>query len=126
MTRPSVVSVARIEPGLARRSWDRVRRLVAGDDPGHESDDLRCFIGRLRPRRQRGGEHRTRPPGPRGRHSRPPEPAHRRAGGAFERTPAETSDELLEDNIYMHTLPLATFAAIQRAPTARVTWRQDE
>ena len=35
----------------------------------------------------------------------------------------ETSDELVED-IYMHTLPLAVFAAIQSAPTARVTWPQ--
>ena len=26
----------------------------------------------------------------------------------------------------MHTLPLAIFAAIQRAPTARVTWPQDD
>ena len=37
----------------------------------------------------------------------------------------ETSDELVED-IYMHTLTLAIFAAIQRAPTARVTWPQDD
>ena len=34
-------------------------------------------------------------------------------------------DELVED-IYMHTLPLAIFAAIQRSPTARVTWPQDD
>ena len=44
MTGPAVVSVARIEPDLARRSWARVRRLVARDDPGGASDDLRCFI----------------------------------------------------------------------------------
>lgn len=44
MTAPSVVSVARIEPDLARRSWDGVRRLVARDDQGGASDDLRCFI----------------------------------------------------------------------------------
>ena len=41
MTGPAVVSVARIEPDLARRSWARVRRLVARDDPGGASDDLR-------------------------------------------------------------------------------------
>ena len=97
------------------------------------------FRRRLRTRRQSGREHRTRPPGARGRHSRPPEPAHRRAGGTFRPTRAghagtlyanwllepETSDELVED-IYMHTLPLAVFAAIQSAPTARVTWPQDD
>ena len=44
MTGPAVVSVARIEPDLARRSWNRVRRLVARDDQGGASDDLRCFI----------------------------------------------------------------------------------
>ena len=97
------------------------------------------FRRRLRTRRQSGREHRTRPPRARGRHSRPPEPAHRRAGGTFRPTRAghagtlyanwllepETSDELVED-IYMHTLPLAVFAAIQSAPTARVTWPQDD
>lgn len=36
-----------------------------------------------------------------------------------------TSDELVED-IYMRTLPLAIFAAIQRVPTVRVTWPQDD
>ena len=36
-----------------------------------------------------------------------------------------TPDEVVED-IYMYTLPLAIFAAIQRAPTARVTWPQDD
>ena len=44
MTGPSVVSVARIEPNLARRSWALVRRLVAGENPGHGADDLRCLI----------------------------------------------------------------------------------
>ena len=34
-------------------------------------------------------------------------------------------DELVED-IYMHTLTLAIFATIQRAPKARVTWPQDD
>ena len=36
-----------------------------------------------------------------------------------------TPDELVED-IYTHTLTLAIFAAIQRAPKARVTWPQDD
>ena len=36
-----------------------------------------------------------------------------------------TPDELVED-IYMHTLTLAIFAAIQRPPTARVTWPHDD
>ena len=36
-----------------------------------------------------------------------------------------TTDELVED-IYMHTLPLGILAAVQRAPTARVTWPQDD
>ena len=44
MTGPAVVSVARIEPDLAHRSWVRVRRLVARHDPRDASDDLRCLI----------------------------------------------------------------------------------
>lgn len=36
-----------------------------------------------------------------------------------------TSDELVED-IYMHILTLAIFAALQMAPTARVTWPQGD
>ena len=42
MTGPTVVSIARIGPDLARRSWTRVRELVAGDGPATEN--LRCFI----------------------------------------------------------------------------------
>ena len=34
-------------------------------------------------------------------------------------------DNLVED-IYMHTLTLAIFAAIQRTPKARVTWPHDD
>ena len=37
----------------------------------------------------------------------------------------DTSDALVED-IYTHTLPLAIFAAIQKAPKARVTWPRDD
>ena len=44
MTGPSVVSVGRIEPELARRSWGRVQRLVAGNRPRTASENLRCFI----------------------------------------------------------------------------------
>ena len=44
MTGPAVVSVARIEPDLARRSWAQVRRIVACDEAGSASDDLRCLI----------------------------------------------------------------------------------
>lgn len=44
MTGPSVVSIARIAPDLARRYRDRVQRVVARDDPRAASDDLRCFI----------------------------------------------------------------------------------
>ena len=36
-----------------------------------------------------------------------------------------TRDELVEE-IYMHTLPLAIFAAIQTTPPPRVTWPQDD
>ena len=36
-----------------------------------------------------------------------------------------TPDELIED-IYIHNPTLAIFAAIQRAPKARVTWSHDD
>ena len=48
MTGPAVVSIARIDPELARRSWGRVQRLVAGDGPGNASENLRCFIAVFR------------------------------------------------------------------------------
>ena len=137
MTGPAVVSVARIDPELARRSWARVRRLVARDDRGGASDDLRCFIAvfghgvpetieRVRRVLAAGTRDRLRP--------------HIAVEAALSSEPSadtpgtlymnwlfkpETCDELVED-IYMHTLPLAIFAAIQRAPTARVTWPQDD
>lgn len=44
MTSPAVVSVARIDPDLARRSWDGVRRSIGCDAAGGASDDLRCLI----------------------------------------------------------------------------------
>ena len=37
----------------------------------------------------------------------------------------DTPDQLVED-IYMHTLKLAFFAAIQRTPRARVIWPSDD
>lgn len=44
MTGPALVSVARIEPDLARRFWAPVRCLVPHDEAGNASDDLRCLI----------------------------------------------------------------------------------
>ena len=43
MSGPAVVSVARIEPDLTRRSWGRVDRLVPGDGSGN-AENLRCFM----------------------------------------------------------------------------------
>ena len=95
MTGPSAVSIARIDPVLARRSWGRVQRLVAGDGPGDAAENLRCFIAVF----GHGDGLRLFEPG--------------------------TPDELVED-IYMHTLPLAICAALQRAPRAWVTWPRDD
>ena len=139
MSGPSVVSVARIEPKLARRSWDRVQALVASDDPDNPRDDLRCFIAvfghgdgvpesieRVRRVLAAGTPNRLRPQiAVQAALSSEPSadtPGTLYVNWLFE---PETSDELVED-IYMHTLPLAIFAAIQRAPTARVTWPQDD
>ena len=139
MTGPAVVSVARIKPDLARRSWARVRRLVARDDPGGASDDLRCFIAVFR-----HGDgvpesiervRRVLAAGTPAHVSRriavqaalSSEPDRDKPGTLYINWLFEpgTPDELVE-NIYMHTLPLAIFAAIQRTPTARVTWPQDD
>ena len=139
MTGPAVVSVARIEPDLARRSWDRVRRLVARDDPGSASDDLRCFIAvfghgdglpesieRVRRVLATGTPDRLRP--------------HVAVQAALSSEPSadtpgtlyvnwlfepDTPEELIDD-IYMHTLTLAICAAMQGAQKARVTWPQDD
>ena len=139
MTGPAVVSVARIEPDLARRSWARVRRLVARDDPGGASDDLRCFIAvfghgdgvpetieRVRRILAAGTPDPLRP------HiavqaALSSEPSADTPGTLYLNWLFEpnTAEELVED-IYMHTLTLAIFAAIQRAPRARVTWPQDD
>ena len=138
MSGPAVVSVARIEPDLARRSWARVQRLVARDDPGN-AENLQCFIAvfghgdglsetieRVRRVLAAGTPDRLRP------HiavqpALSSEPSADTPGTLYVNWlfKPETSDELVED-IYMHTLTLAIFAAIQRAPTARVTWPQDD
>ena len=118
-----MVSVARIEPDLARRSWERVR-LVAGGGPGVASDDLRCCIAifghgdgvpdsieRVRRVLAAGTPDRLHP--------------HIAVQAALSSEPSadtpgtlyvnwlfepDISDELVED-IYMHTLPLAICAA---------------
>ncbi len=129
MTAPSVVSVARIEPDLARRSWDGVQRLVARDDQGGASDDLRCFIAvfghgdglpesieRVRRVLAAGTPHRLRP------HiavqAAPSSEPSADTPGTLYRTGSSSPtppDQLVAD-IYMHTLPLAIFAAIPDSP----------
>ena len=134
-----MASVAGIEPDLARRSWARVRRLVARDDPGGASDNLRCLIAGFghgdgvpesidRVRRVLAAG----TPAQVSRHvvvqaALSSEPDRDKPGTLYANwlfAPG-TPDELVED-IYMHTLMLAIFAAIQRAPKARVTWPQDD
>ena len=139
MIGPVVVSVARIKPDLARRSWSRVQRVVARDDPVGASEDLRCFIAvfghgdglpetiaRVRRVLAAGTPDRLRP------HiavqaALSSEPSADTPGTLYVNWLFEprTPDELVED-IYMHTLTLAIFAAIQTTPTARVTWPQDD
>ena len=139
MTGPAVVSVARIKPDLARRSWARVRRLVARDDPGGASDDLWCFIAVFghgdgvpesieRVRRVLA----TGTPGRLSRHiavqtALSSEPDRDKPGTLYMNWLFEPGapDKLVED-IYMHTLTLAIVAAIQRTPKARVTWPHDD
>ena len=136
MTGPAVVSIARIDPELARRSWGRVQRLVAGDGPGNASENLRCFIAvfghgdglpetieRVRRVLAAGTPDRLR------RHiavqaalsSDPDTAGTLYVNWLFK---PGTPDEVIED-IYVHTLTLAIFAAIQWARKARVIWPQD-
>ena len=139
MTGPAIVSVARIDPELARRSWGRVQRLVAGDGPSNASENLRCFIAvfghgdglpetieRVRRVLAAGTSDCLRP------HiavqvALSSEPSADTPGTLYMNWLFEpgTPDELVED-IYMHTLTLAIFAAIQRTPKARVTWPHDD
>ena len=139
MTGPSVVSVGRIEPDLARESWNRVRRLVARDDPEGAPDDLSCVIAvfghgpgladsieRVRRVLAAGTPpHLQRHIAVQAALSSEPErdtPSTLYMNWLFE----PGSPAAFVEDIYMHTLPLAIFAAIQKAPTARVTWPQDD
>ena len=139
MTGPAVVSIARIDPELARRSWGRVQRLVAGDGPGNASKNLLCFIAvfghghglpetieRVRRVLAAGTPDRLR------RHiavqaALSSDPDVDTAGTLYANWLFKpgTPDEMLED-IYIHTLTLTIFAAIQRARKARVIWPQDD
>ena len=139
MMGPTVVSVGRIEPDLARRSWARVRRLVAGDNAHGGTNDLRCLIAvfghgdgipetieRVRRVLAAGTPPHFR------RHiavqaADSSEPSADTPGTLYVNWLFEpgTPDELVE-NIYMHTLTLAICAAIQTSPRARVTWPQDD
>ena len=116
-----------------------MRRLVARDSPGGASDDLWCFIAVFghgdgvpdsieRVRRALSAS----TPGRLSRNSAVQaalssepdqnEPGTLNMNWLFE---PGAPDELVED-IYMHTLTLAIFAAIQRTPKARVTWPHDD
>ena len=139
MNGSSVISVSRIEPDLARRSSDRMRRLVAVDDPGDASNSLRCFIAvfghgpglpetieRVRRVLAVGTPDRL------SRHiavlaALSSDPDADTAGTLYVNWLFKpgTPDEVIED-IYIHTLTLAIFAAIQRARKARVIWPQDD
>ena len=139
MTGPAVVSIARIDPELARRSWGRVQRLVAGDGPGNASENLRCFIAvfghgdglpetieRVRRVLAAGTPDRLR------RHiavqaALSSDPDADTAGTLYVNWLFKpgTPDEVIED-IYVLTLTLAIFAAIQWARKARVIWPQDD
>ena len=139
MNGPSVISVSRIEPDFARRSWDRVRRLVAVDDPGAASNNVRCFIAvfghgpglpetieRVRRVLAVGTPDRL------SRHiavqaAPSSDPDADTAGTLYVNWLFKpgTPDEVIED-IYIQTLTLAIFAAVHRARKARVIWPQDD
>ena len=139
MTGPAVVSIARIDPELARRSWGRVHQLVAGGGSGNASENLRCFIAvfghgdglpetieRVGRVLAAGTPDRLR------RHiavqaTLSTEPGIDTAGTLYVDWLFKpgTSDEVIED-IYVHTLTLAMFAALQQARKARVIWPQDD
>ena len=139
MTGPSVVSVARIEPDLARQSWERVRRLVAGGGPGGAFDDLRCFIAmfghgggvpdsieRVRRVLAAGTPDRLRP------HiavqaALSSEPSADTPGYAVHELALRARHLRRAGRGHLHaTLPLAICAAMQGARKARVTWPQDD
>ena len=138
MTGPAIVSIARIAPDLARQHRDRVRRIVARDDPRAASDDLRCLIAvfghgegvpesidRVRRVLAAGTLARLRP------HiavetTLSGELKADAAGTLYVNWAFKpgTPDEVVED-IYIHTLPLAVAAAVQNA-SPRVTWPRDD
>ena len=119
---PTVVSVARIVPNLAGRSWARVRRLLGGDDLGGASEDLRCFIAVFghadgvaesidRVRRVLAAGTPAHASGDVAvQAALSSEPDREEPGTLYMNWLFElgTPDELVED-IYMHTLPLAIF-----------------
>ena len=130
-----------IEPDLARRSWNRVRHLVASDDPGNASDDLRCFIAvfghgdsvpesidRVR-RVVAAGT-----PAHLSRHiavqtALSSEPDRDKPGTLYMNWLFEpgTPNEFGRGHLHAHpAASLAILAAIQRAPKARGIWPQDD
>ena len=138
MTRPSVISVSRIAPDLARRSWPRVHRLVAdarGVDPGR----LRCLIAAygsgdgLAESIQRVDRLLT---------AGVPDHLRERIAvqsAALSEASAEPGTLYLNwlfdpdaqaglvEEIYTHTLPIALIGVLTGAPEARVMWdREDE
>ncbi len=139
MTGPAIVSIGRIEPDLARQSWDHTRRIFARDDPRATSEDLRCVIAVFgHGDGLREAIDRVR------RVLAAGTPSHLQRHIAVladvstepeEDTPGTlymtwlfkhgTPGELVEE-IYMHTLTLAFFAAIQRTPRARMIWPSDD
>ena len=104
---------------MARGSWVRVRRLVAGDNRGAASEDLRRILAAGTPDPLR--------PDIAVQATLSSKPSADTPGTLYMNWLSEpcAPDELVED-IYMHTLTLAIFAAIQTAPRARVTWPQDK
>lgn len=137
MTRPSVVSVGRIAPDLARRSWPRVHRLIAdarGVDPGR----LRCLIAAygsgngLAESIQRVDRLLT---------AGVPDHLRERIAVQSAALPGASADpgtlylhwlfdpnadvQLVED-IYTRTLPIALIGALTGAPEARVMWDRDD
>ena len=138
MNGPSVISVARIAPDLARRSWARVSRIVA-DDPGVDPRDLRCLIAvfghgdglpesiaRVDRLLAAGTPDRLR-----GRiavqAALSTEPSADTPGTLYINWlfKPDTAGELVED-IYTHTLPIALLAGLTDARRARVTWDRDD
>ena len=90
-------------PPTGRRGTARARRVLAAGTPAHMSRRIAVQAALSS------------------------EPNQDKAGTLYVNWLFEpgTLDELIED-IYVHTLPLAIFAAMQGAQRARVTWPQDD